>query len=162
MRRLLKKPLGELIDLADQNAPVEKIAKAKLVIAVGDATSRSLRSRGRSADIELIDGKEQRKEVTLEASHQRTVKVSNPAGEITIEAMNTLKRVLPAGRKLTIIIDGEEDLLTIPAALYSPLGSIVLYGQPGRGVVMLEVKPELKQRMRKLLRDLRRYQTAES
>jgi len=150
--------MGELIEHGNLNALLTKISRAKLVIAVGDATCRTLRSMGRRADIELMDGKEQRRDVPLEASHTTTVRITNPAGQITVEAKSTLKRILPKGRRVTFIIEGEEDLLAIPTALYAPLGSTVLYGQPGRGIVVLEVDRELKKRMRQLLRDLRQDQ----
>jgi len=49
------------------------------------------------------------------------------------------------------VIDGEEDLLTLPAILLAPLSSLVLYGQWDRGAVMVEVTEEMKNQVKKLL-----------
>lgn len=38
-----------------------------------------------------------------------------------------------------MIVDGEEDLLTLVAMAVAPLGSFVIYGQPREGVVLVEV-----------------------
>jgi len=35
-------------------------------------------------------------------------------------------------------VDGEEDLAVIPCVLMAPEGSLILYGQPGEGVVLVE------------------------
>ena len=45
---------------------------------------------------------------------------------------------------MKIIVDGEEDLATLPAILYAPLGSAVVYGQPNEGSVLVDVTPEKK------------------
>ena len=50
-----------------------------------------------------------------------------------------------------MVVDGEEDLLTIVAVLLAPYGSMVMYGQPKQGVVVLEVKEEVKKRFREII-----------
>ena len=45
---------------------------------------------------------------------------------------------------LKIYVEGEEDLATLPAVLLSPTGSMVAYGQPGEGVVLVEVDESKK------------------
>ncbi len=37
------------------------------------------------------------------------------------------------------MVDGEEDLAVLPCVLTAPPESVVLYGQPGEGVVLCEV-----------------------
>jgi len=49
---------------------------------------------------------------------------------------------------------GEEDLATIPAVVYAPIGSIVIYGQPKEGVVLIKVTPETKLRFAEMLRNM--------
>jgi uncharacterized protein (UPF0218 family) len=39
----------------------------------------------------------------------------------------------------------------IPAVLYAPYGSVVLYGQPDEGVVLIKVTPECKRRCAQIL-----------
>jgi len=43
-------------------------------------------------------------------------------------------------------VTGEEDLLALPAIVLAPLGSVVLYGQYDKGVVINEVTEELKKK----------------
>ncbi len=51
---------------------------------------------------------------------------------------------LKTGSRQVIVIRGEEDLTTLPAILFAPLHSVVLYGQMGLGVVAVEVTEEKK------------------
>ncbi|MBM3212057.1 DUF359 domain-containing protein, partial [Candidatus Poribacteria bacterium] len=46
---------------------------------------------------------------------------------------------------------GEEDLAGVPAILLSPLGTVVLYGQPQQGIVVVEVSEEKKRQLLQLL-----------
>ncbi len=50
-----------------------------------------------------------------------------------------------------VFVDGEEDLAVIPLVLASPDGSIILYGQPGEGVVLREVDESARREARVLL-----------
>ncbi len=50
-----------------------------------------------------------------------------------------------------LVIDGEEDLLALPAIDHAPLGSVVYYGQPGQGLVEVVVRKEKKVEARALL-----------
>ena len=38
-------------------------------------------------------------------------------------------------KPVRIIVNGEEDLLTVPACIYSPDNHMLLYGQPNEGIV---------------------------
>ena len=40
---------------------------------------------------------------------------------------------------MKIVVEGEEDLATLPAILYAPPGSVVVYGQPDEGSVLVKV-----------------------
>jgi hypothetical protein len=55
------------------------------------------------------------------------------------------------GSTYLIEVVGEEDLAPLILHPLAPLGSVVLYGQPGRGVVVRWCSEESKQRCRKLL-----------
>ena len=50
-----------------------------------------------------------------------------------------------------IDVDGEEDLATLPAILIAPEGASVVYGQPGEGMVLVQVGREATERARDLL-----------
>jgi hypothetical protein len=110
---------------------------------------------GLKPDVVVIDFKIVRKPAadrfkqTVEAFEATTIKVKNPAGVITQE----LREALEAGNPpLKIIVDGEEDLATIPAVLSAPLGSVVAYGQPGEGLVLIEVTEQKRREFENLLK----------
>jgi len=50
-----------------------------------------------------------------------------------------------------VIVRGEEDLAVIPLVLEAPSGGIILYGQPGRGVVVREIDDEARKDAKKLM-----------
>ena len=54
-----------------------------------------------------------------------------------------------------IVVDGEEDLLALIAVLYAPENSIVVYGQPYTGVVIIKVTPEKKEQVKALLNSMK-------
>jgi len=49
-----------------------------------------------------------------------------------------------------IIVNGEEDLAVIPCVLMAPNDSIILYGQPGEGIVVVEAD-KLKETAKRML-----------
>ena len=81
--------------------------------------------------------------VTIPEYHQ--IQVKNPAGGLTKELIKATQ--VAANCPGTIIqVEGEEDLAVVPLAMYAPLGTVILYGQPGKGVVMLTITPATKKR----------------
>lgn len=75
----------------------------------------------------------------------------NPPGHITktlvLAISKAIKQYIRTGGKQIIKVVGEEDLAALPAILLAPLGSVVFYGQPGEGVVVVEVTEEEKGRL---------------
>ncbi|HDM88464.1 MAG TPA: DUF359 domain-containing protein, partial [Candidatus Bathyarchaeota archaeon] len=82
----------------------------------------------------------------------------NPAGTITGESWKTIERAINCSGKTKVIVDGEEDLLTLVAVLSAPDGSIVIYGQPKRGVVVIEVNEKIKQRFHEIISEMKRWE----
>ncbi len=70
--------------------------------------------------------------------------VENPQGTITKQAIATVKEALESKDPAQIIVDGEEDLLTLIAVLYAPEKAIVVYGQPCEGIVIVKVTSKKK------------------
>jgi hypothetical protein len=50
-----------------------------------------------------------------------------------------------------VIVKGEEDLAVLPLVEIMPDETIILYGQPGEGLVLCEVSEQLRQDAQKLL-----------
>lgn len=50
-----------------------------------------------------------------------------------------------------MMVDGEEDLLTVVTVLSAPDGAFVVYGQPHVGIVVVEVSAESRENMRRIV-----------
>jgi len=156
LRSELKPPLGRLYRGRGQECIVpmqDLLAPAPKVIAVGDVTTFCLlSSSGRKPDICIVDNKTKRMPVPDhvqqgigELDEYERIEVYNPAATLTQELVDVIKDHLADDRRVKIVVDGEEDLATLPAILYAPLGSTVVYGQPNEGSVAVVVTPERKE-----------------
>ncbi len=117
--------------------------KDKKVISIGDVVTGSLIQNGVKPFVSVIDGRTRRNEfshidVIEELRECRVLKTVNPKGKLSLEAMEMICKVLSSkgeGVKCyAIIVDGEEDILALPALSCAPLNSVVLYGVPGVGI----------------------------
>jgi uncharacterized protein (UPF0218 family) len=86
--------------------------------------------------------------------------VKNPQGTITEEAITAIKEALESDDRVHIIADGEEDLLTLVAVLYSPENSLVVYGQPHKGIVVVKVTSEKKAEAAEILKAMKAVRKA--
>jgi len=156
VRGILKRPLGTLLRGSGGSKYVE-IAKSiegekgRFLISVGDAVSRDLVEGGIDVNVRVVDGKIMRKYADVaHRAHGRTFMAKNPPGMITLSAWGAIKDAISSGGGL-VIIDGEEDLLALPAIIEAPEGALVIYGQPGEGVVVVEVNESSKERAKSLI-----------
>jgi len=79
----------------------------------------------------------------LKIEARKTYHVKNPAGVITQESWNVIKKAMNE-HDVLILVEGEEDLLTLPCIVESPNDGLVLYGQPNQGLVVVYTLPEAK------------------
>lgn len=146
----VRRPLGRLFEGRPPET-TEKLAKhimeigPRMLIVVGDFSAKELRSAGIRADVYVVDGMVERHASGnfVEADALR-IATENPAGTVSRKAVVALKQAISSGKRAVVYVKGEEDLLTLPAILLAPLNSIVVYGQPGVGVVSVEVTEEKK------------------
>lgn len=157
LRAELKKPFGILIQ-GPMELTTEKLKeliekrKPPKVISVGDATTSSLIKFGVPPDLCIVDHKVLRKPVKpVPMKVPQTLHASNPPGTITKEAWLAVKKGISANQKTQIVVDGEEDLLVIPAVVLAPEKSIVAYGQPNQGIVVVEVTKRNKLKCRQII-----------
>ena len=54
-----------------------------------------------------------------------------------------------------IVVDGEEDLATLPVVAMAPDNTKVLYGQPNEGIVIITVNPTVRKRVTNFLTRMR-------
>lgn len=141
-RHLFRRPFGTLYSSLD---PVLPLLSGKLFFSVGDVVTDHLLTSGFPPAIAIIDGQTMRRPHNgVEIPEYRTIYVRNPAGYICEELVSAANDAI-SSLKTIIQVDGEEDLAVLPLALVAPCGSVILYGQPGEGVVLLEITESVKQ-----------------
>jgi uncharacterized protein (UPF0218 family) len=141
-RKLFKEPFGELHQNIEEIVPLISLGT---VYAVGDVVTHNLHRNGITPAIAVIDGHTMRSPCSHMPAHRgEIISVKNPAGTLTDELIRALTYAV-LHPPVTINVEGEEDLAVIPLILAAPLGAIVLYGQPHKGVVMRTVNREAQQ-----------------
>ncbi len=157
MREGLAKPLGRLYAPPQIAGPefAAAIRAPPMVITVGDRVTETVSKAGRTPDVQVVDGRENRKErAPPDAPYSRLIQVDNPAGTITQEAIAGLREAFAGSKPVRVSVRGEEDLLAIPAIALSPLSAVLFYGQPGEGIVEVPVGSAQKARNRALLAEM--------
>jgi GTP-dependent dephospho-CoA kinase len=148
-RKLFKDPFGELH--RDMDTVIPLIAD-HLVYAVGDVVTHNLQKRGITPAIAVVDGQTMRIPCSrMPAMTGKCIRVENPPGTITDDLVRALGQAI-ARTPVTIVVDGEEDLAVIPLVLAAPDGTIVLYGQPHKGVVLRTVDARAKADAKELMK----------
>lgn len=155
LRSELKTPLGPIYTdtqelLADASGPL---------IAVGDVVTHHLIRAGETPAVALVDDRTERTDVddeiaatiTAHDGFDRSVSVRNPQATLSAELLEALVSALDAEGATLIEVDGEEDLAALPAVVLAPVGSSVVYGQPGEGMVLGTVTEDRQRAMRDLL-----------
>lgn len=153
-RSSISKPKGLILKELSK-----EFLKGKVVLAVGDAVFRNLVKIGIKPCLCVLDLRIRRKRVKepKEALEGYVVlKTRNPPGSITSDAWHTIRKAMCAisrGQKVAVLVDGEEDLLGFPVAISGPLGSLLIYGQPGEGAVIVQITEAEKKRAIKILEE---------
>jgi uncharacterized protein (UPF0218 family) len=140
--RKLKNPFGELVP--DRDVTEKRIRKlisgSKKIVTVGDATTERLVSFGILPDIAVIDFRERRSLTERRFNYPaKEFHCSNPSGTISSNAVEVLSMVAKRRSRSRVVVDGEEDMLALPLFYILPIGSIVLYGQPLEGMVVVRI-----------------------
>jgi len=146
-RRLdLKSPLGVLL-----RAPVSEnvVALSRLLEAeeppmwatVGDYVTANILKAGLHPDIAVVDHRVMREDVEhIELGD--SVEVVNSPGTLSAEAQRALSEAISFNKRLGVVVEGEEDLLVLPLMAWMPVGSVVVYGQPREGMVVVTLTEE--------------------
>ena len=166
LRAKLKEPFGTLIrgTFSETMSKLEIIAereKPPKIISVGDTVSRNLHEHGVSPQLSITDNKRMRKRIQPRIFPAKSViHVKNPQGTITEEAITAIQKALESDKQVHIIVEGEEDLLTLIAVLHAPEKSLVVYGQPYEGIVVVKVTPEKKAKVMEVLKAMKTVRKA--
>jgi hypothetical protein len=157
LREYFGKPHGRLYEGSGEELyrQIEEVKKARLVACVGDVVSYFALKAGIEPDIVIFDARTKREEVDHEflekinalTEEYAEIEVSNPQAVISLELVEGLVEAVNAageGKKVKIFVRGEEDLATMPLIAILPENSVILYGLPGRGVIVLEITRDKK------------------
>ena len=155
LRDQLKNPLGNLVSDNDPNKEniIKKISAESVLITVGDRTTENMLQLGLKPQVQIIDGLEKRNQRIIPTDDTVNTKLScrNPPGEITEESIQVIQKAFSCEQPVRITVDGEEDLLVIPVCIHAPENSIVMYGQPNEGLVIVTITPEIRAKVQKIL-----------
>ena len=158
----LKKPLGHLIpnDQVTYERLLKYVEKTAMTISVGDCTSNRLITLGIIPYIIVVDGIEQRNkniysitsvERALNLEETLSLSCENSAGNISNDSLSKIKYALRSEKKVILKVNGEEDLLTLPFCSYAPINSVIFYGQPNAGMVIIEVNDMVRIKAKSLI-----------
>jgi len=147
-RHFFKEPFGTLYADCEDVLP---LLEGKTVYTVGDVVTCHLVRQGVVPAIAIIDGHTMRSPFNRSpAVFHKRLSARNPPGTITRELLEVLDRAV-RDEGILILVEGEEDLAVIPLVIAAPFGALILYGQPGEGVVVCEVTPAAKEKARAML-----------
>lgn len=134
-RQAFKEPIGREMD----DSELDSFDIQTTLITVGDVVSLTFRKHGIRPFLSIYDGMTERREMTEFArlvEDEPKTRVINPAGTITA-AMATAIREHIDGSGGLISVDGEEDLALLPCILMSPVGTNIVYGWPGKCMMLV-------------------------
>ena len=130
-------------------------------MTVGDATTARLLLFGIVPDLSVIDGKERRTKTSgsklvalIEDGDSKSLsflRCSNRPGTVSRNAIATIREALKMPFPVRILVTGEEDLLALPLFVIVPNGSVVLYGQPLEGMVIVRINEKIRRKAQEML-----------
>lgn len=154
LRDTLRKPLGELLKDSEitKDIILKKIGQEAFLITVGDATTEKMVKFGIAPSLQIVDSLEKRQQRDLPEGLVRTsLNCNNPPAEITDDSINVVKQAFGMDKPVRIIVQGEEDLLVLPVVLFAPSKSVVMYGQPNEGLVIVKINEEIRNKAKSIM-----------
>ena len=154
LRDQLKIPLGILLPIdQDNKTNIQKyLSDDSYIITVGDRTTEKMIDFDLIPSLQIIDGLEKRiKRDIIKLGSAFEFKIDNPAAEITLESIEIIKKAFSLNPPIRLTVNGEEDLLVLPACIHAPENSVILYGQPNKGLVLVQITTEIRNKAQALL-----------
>ncbi len=159
LRDRLKLPIGMLLTGSPRQTVARlrediKTERPPMIICIGDFVSKNLKNAGIQVDVSVVDYKIMRRNAEQGQERGRTIfRANNAPGTIDPMAWEALLEAVEKKNSL-LIIEGEEDLLALPAVLLAPDGSFVIYGQPKEGMVVVNVDSAKKAEVQNMISDM--------
>ncbi|HID04731.1 MAG TPA: DUF359 domain-containing protein [Aigarchaeota archaeon] len=159
LKEELRKPLGVLyvgdVTSSSRQAVEAILARgAEPVVTVGDVTTSSFIKQDLKPKTAIVDYRFERVDFRerVDFSGYRVVRIRNPAGCISPEAAEAVFSAVQDEGSVVLVVEGEEDLLALPAILACGDGGAVAYGQPKTGCVVVFVDGAARGRVVDILR----------
>ena len=131
---------------------------SKSVATIGDICTVKLIQEEIIPNLMIVDYKTKRnvkltqKQMSvIESVKCKSVEVDNESGTISQQLYFEIKKAIKSEIMTKIIVNGEEDLATLPVIKHSKMGAKVIYGMPDRGMVVVDVNQQTKERANILL-----------
>ena len=162
LRIRLKEPLGFLLRGTFEQTLTEfkQMIRAKepsLIISVGDALSRALVENNIFPKVMVIDYKIMRAPSSpFVTEDYETMRLRNIQGTISEDAWIVVASAIKHKNKVKVVVEGEEDLLTLVSVLEAPEKALVVYGQPREGMVVVEVTSQKKNEINRIVDSMER------
>ena len=158
---ILKPEMAE--ELRDTNSKIYQespdfLKESDCIITIGDICTIRVFEEIREPNLCVIDMKTKRN-IILDSKQinkmteigQQIINTINKPGTISIELWKSIKEGLKSRLNTKIIVDGEEDLAALAAISMADFGAKVIYGMPDRGMVVVDVNQQTKERTNRLL-----------
>ncbi|MCV0431590.1 GTP-dependent dephospho-CoA kinase family protein [Nitrosopumilus sp.] len=150
----MKVPLGILVpeNQTQKNQIQKHLSENQYLITVGDRTTEKMIDFELIPSLQIVDGQEKRKKrIPPKLENATELTVDNPPAEITPQSIELIKKAFTLNSPVRILVNGEEDLLVLPVCVYAPENSVVMYGQPHEGLVIVNITPEIRNKAQTLL-----------
>ena len=157
LNKELKHPLGKIYSTIPSN-----LKSSKLIATIGDISTLNVFTRLREPDLSIVDYKTKRLDSISESDLKiiksigtTTLNVINSPGTISKELWNAIETAFNTEGSTRIVVDGEEDLATLPVVAMAPDNTLVVYGQPNEGIVIITVNSSVRKRAKNFLNRMR-------
>ena len=154
LRDQLKIPLGVLLPIGQDNKRnIQKhLSDNSYIITVGDKTTEKMIDFDLIPSLQIIDGLEKRQKREFpKLGNASELTIDNPPAEITLQSIEIIKKAFEMTPPIRLTVNGEEDLLVLPVCIHAPKNSVVLYGQPNKGLVLVKITTEIRNKAQTLL-----------
>jgi hypothetical protein len=154
LRDQLKIPLGILLPIGQDNKEnIQKyLSDISYIITVGDRTTEKMIDFDLIPSLQIIDGLEKRQKREFpKLGNASELTIDNPPAEITLQSIEIIKKAFTMNSPVRLTVNGEEDLLVLPVCIHAPENSVVLYGQPNQGLVLVQITTEIRNKAQTLL-----------
>lgn len=158
LRPLFQRPFGPVLQTAELP---NHLAPEDVLVCVGDHVSQTALDLGYEPKLIIVDYKTQRGAVdpelrqTLSRYGKTVLRVANPPATVSKELYAAVVQAFRLSGSVRIEVEGEEDLAGLPVFAEAPLGTVVLYGMPHRGIVLVRLDEAFRRQAQVLLRRMR-------